>query len=166
MDTNTRDELRRLLLGLRTDEEPAGFGIAGYPVICRRDSSEVLACVKETLEFILTFHLGMVTAANIENDLTDPDDILILLQEQVMSRLTEWYRQRFGLSADDTNADCVRGFIWTRDWRWWDARVLTDKDFLLMLDVSGWPCSGLTNLRKVLYDCGAESMDEIAKEQW
>jgi hypothetical protein len=166
MDTNTRDELRHLLLGLRPEEEPKGFGIAGYRVTCRRDSSDVLECVKETLEFILTFHLGMVTAANIENDLTDPDDIILLLEEQVMSQLTEWYRQRFSLSANDTSADCVRGFSWTRDWRWWDWRIRTERDFLLLLDVSGWPCSGLTALRSVLSQCGAESMDEIPLEQW
>jgi len=166
MDTNTKHELRHLLLGLRTGEKPTGFGIAGYRVICRRDSSDVLESVKETLEFILTFHLGMVTAANLENDLTDPDDILFLLREQVFGQLKEWYRQRFSLSADDTNADCVRGFIWTRDWRWWDARIRTDKDFLLLLDVSGWPCSGLKALRRVLYECGAESMDEIAEAEW
>jgi hypothetical protein len=166
MDTNTRDELRRLLLGLRTDEAPKGFGIAGYRVTCRRDSFAVLECVRETLEFILTFHLGMVTASDIENDLTDPDDILRLLQEQVMSQLMEWYRQKFSLSSNDTNADCVRGFTWSRDWRWWDARIRTEGDFLLLLDVSGWPCSGLTALRSVLYRCGVESMDEIPLEQW
>jgi len=166
MDTNTKDELRHLLLGSRAEEGPTGLGLAGYRVTCRRDSSDVLECVKETLEFILTFYLGMVTAANLEHDLTDPDDILFLLQEQSMSQLKEWYQQRFSLSADDTNADCVRGFMWTRDWRWWDARIRTDRDFLLLLDVSGWPCSGLTALRSVLYKCGAESMDEIPKEQW
>jgi hypothetical protein len=166
MDTNTKDELRRLLLGLRTEEEATGIGIAGYRVTCRRDSSDVLECVKETLEFILTLHLGMVTAANIENDLTDPDDLLFLLQEPVMSQLAGWYRQKFSLDANDTNADCVRGFMWTRDWRWWDARLRTDKDFLLLLEVSGWPCSGLTALRRVLYESGAESIDEIAEAEW
>jgi hypothetical protein len=166
MDTNTKDEVRRLLVGLRTDEGPKGFGVAGYRVTCRRDSFAVLECVRETLAFILTFHLGMVTASNIENDLTDPDDITLLLQEQVMSQLTEWYRQRFNLSANDTSVDCVRGFTWSRDWRWWDWRIRSEEDFLLLLDVSGWPCSGLTPLRSVLYQCGAASMDEIPEAEW
>lgn len=126
----------------------------------------MLDCVKETLAFILTVHLGMESASDLNTEGDDDYDLLLLLREQVMNQLAEWYRQRFSLSAHDSDADCVSGFGSSRDWRWWDARVRTERDFLVMLDVSGWPCSGLTVLRRVLEKCGAESMDEIAKEQW
>lgn len=166
MDINTKDELRRLLLGLRADEEPQGIGIAGYRVACRRDSFEVLECLKETLAFILTFHMGMESASDADGESIETDDVHLLLQEHVMRQLSEWYRQKFGLSATDTGSDHVSGFSWGRDWRWWDWRIRTDNDFLLLLEVSGWPCSGLTALRSLLEKCGAESMDEIPQEEW
>ncbi len=161
MDIHRRDELRHLVSGLRPDEAPQGFGIAGYRVSCRRDSYAVLESLTETLIFILTVHLGVELASDPQGD---PNDYV--LRDHVMNQLAAWYRQRFALGADHGDADCVSKFGIGRDWRWWEARILTDGDFLILLDVSGWPCSGLTALRSVLDKCGAESMTEIPKEQF
>lgn len=166
MDMNTTAELRHILLGLRADEQPQGFGIAGYRVSCRRDSFDVLESVKGALAFILTCYIGMKPSFDADGEDPDTHTIHLALQEQVTKELAVWYRQKFDLSADDKGADCVSGFGWGRDWRWWDARIRTDNDFLLLLDVSGWPCSGLTALRSLLEKCGAESMDEIPEKEW
>jgi hypothetical protein len=167
MDMNTTGELRHILLGLRADEEPQGFGIAGYRVSCRRDPFEVLESVKEALAFILTVKIGIESASDEDVNGADTDGIGLLLEEQVTKELADWYRQKFDLRVDDNGADqVVSGFGRGRDWCWWDAFIRTDNDFLLLLDVSGWPCSGLTALRSLLEKCGAESMDEIPKEEW
>lgn len=167
MDMNTTDELRHILLGLRADERPQGFGIAGYRVSCRRDSFDVLESVKEALAFILTVKIGIESACGEDGNGADADAIRLLLEENVTKELAEWYRQKFDLRADDTAADyVVSGFGRGRDWCWWDARIRTDNDFLLLLDVSGWPCSGLIALRSLLGKCGAESVDEIPEAEW
>lgn len=166
MEMNTTDELRHILLGLRADEEPKGIGVAGYRVSCRRDSFDVLESAKEALAFILTFNIGIESACDEDRQGPDADDIRLLLQENLTGQLSKWYRQKFELSASETDVDCVSAFSWGRDWRWWDAQIRTDNDFLLLLDVSGWPCSGLSALRRLLEKCGAESVDEIPKEEW
>ena len=166
MDMNTNDELRHLLLGVRADEAPQGFGIAGYRVSCPRDSFAVLESARETLTFILTCKLGVETASTEGSAQPDLYDVSLLLEERVTQELSAWYRQRFNLEPNDSSADCVRGFGRGRDWQWWDARIRADNDFLLLLDVSGWPCSGLTALRNLLEKCGAESMDEMPEEEW
>jgi hypothetical protein len=167
MNMNTATELRRLLLGLLPGEEPQGIGIAGYRVSCRRDSFEVLESIKEALAFILTFKIGIDSACAEDRDATDTDTLRLLLEEQVTRQLSEWSRGKFDLSANDTDANhYLSGFGWGRDWHWWDAQIRTDNDFLLLLEVSGWPCSGLTALRSLLGKCGAESMDEIPEEKW
>lgn len=163
MDMNPTDELRRLLSGVRADEEPRGIGIAGYRVSCRRDSFAVLESLREALSFILTVKLGIEFVSNYDGV---GADVSLLLEEQVTKQLAEWYRQRFGLRADDTAAGCVSGFGRGRDWHWWDWRIRADNEFLLLLEVSGWPCSGLMALRSLLEKCGAESMDEIPTEEW
>lgn len=166
MNLNATEELRHLLLGLRADDEPRGFGIAGYRVSCRRDSYDVLESLKEALAFILICHIGLEPAFDADEDGTHTHELQLLLQEHVTKQLSEWYRQKFDLRPNDTDANYVNGFGWGRDWRWWDARIRGDNDFLLLLDVSGWPCSGLTALRSLLEKCGAESMDEIPEEEW
>jgi hypothetical protein len=166
MNSNSTDELRRLLLGLRVDEEPQGIGIAGYRVTCRRDSFVVLESVKEALAFILTCYIAVKPTFDVDGDGANTHAIHLLMEEHLTKELAAWYRQKFDLSANDTDGNYMRGFGWGRDWRWWEARVRTNNDFLLLLEVSGWPCSGLTALRSLLEKCGAESMDELPQEEW
>lgn len=166
MDTDTTAELRHIILGLRDGEEPGGLGIAGYRVTCRRDSYEVLESVKEALTFILTIRIGIETGLAQDEGQADAERIGLILEETVIKQLSEWYRHRFNLPEHDNGADHVRGFGRGRDWSWWDARIRTDNEFLLLLQVSGWPCSGLTALRSLLEKCGADSMDELPEKDW
>ena len=166
MDTETTAELRHILLGLRAGEEPGGLGITGYRVTCRRDSYEVLESVKEALTFILTVRIGIETGSDQDEGQAAAERIGLILEETVIKQLSEWYRHRFNLKEHDNGAAEVRGFGRGRDWRWWDARILDDNEFLLLLQVSGWPCSGLTALRSLLENCGADSMDELPEKEW
>jgi len=166
MDMDTTDELRHILLGLRAGEKPRGFGIAGYRVTCRRDSYEVLESVKEALTFILTVKIGIESGLAQDEGRTDAERVGLILEETVIKQLSEWYRHRFNLQGTENGADYVSGFGRGRDWSWWEARIRSDNDFLLLLEVSGWPCSGLTALRSLLEKCGAESMEEIPEQEW
>jgi hypothetical protein len=162
----TGDELRHILLGPHLDEKPAGLGIAGYRVTCAGDASEVLDRLREILAFILVTMSGIesVTSGESRASTKVAGDRLEGLQDLVDGELSQWLQHKVGQPIDRAKVQCVCSE--SRDWRWWDSRLRRNGEFLLLLEVSGWPCSCLDALRAITRYCGGETFDEIPKEQW